>query len=480
MIDVVHTKQGKSFVGLVNYLMEGSKGAENPDRVAWTATRNLGTGRPKTAARVMAMTALDQRRIMQDAGTAVRKKSTNHVLHYVLSWEEGSNPSREEMLEALDGSLAVLGETAGQKGGRKGKKGRVAKRDQFANEHQVLAVRHQDSTKPHLHVVVNRVHPEHGVLLPDSNDFLKLSRWAEKFEREHGGLVVDARAIANEARDNGEKVYGKKRKSRDVYELEQQARNNHPEALELQAKQRAKDAELAKKSAALRARHKQAWKDLLVTHKARGQDLRADTAQQINASNHKIRSELHERKAALMAQQRVEEQAFKAGEASLLGAAKNALRLLVSLSGPVNVIWSHGARIHAFRTVQEDKRKQLDREERRLKREAAKRIRTEQKAKSNQMGLLLRLEREETILRHRMEKAGLRASWKTRLAERGQAWTEHAQRMAQRPPEQSFGRQELVADERTREMIESAKRLMEHQRSRARDPRDTGRDANGR
>ena len=93
MIDVVHTKQGKSFQGLVAYLLEGSKGAENPERVAWTETRNLATTKPVLAARVMAATALDQHRIMREAGTPTRRKSTSHVLHYTLSGPEGAELS---------------------------------------------------------------------------------------------------------------------------------------------------------------------------------------------------------------------------------------------------------------------------------------------------------------------------------------------------------------------------------------------------
>ena len=86
MIDVVHSKQGKSFRGLVAYLLEGSKGEENPDRVAWTETRNLACANPMTAARVMAATALDQDRLKAGAGVKkTGRKSKNHVLHYTLS-----------------------------------------------------------------------------------------------------------------------------------------------------------------------------------------------------------------------------------------------------------------------------------------------------------------------------------------------------------------------------------------------------------
>ena len=138
----------------------------------------------------MAAVALDQGRLKTEAGIKnTGRKSKNHVLHYTLSWAEDQQPSREEMMRAVNGSLGVLGEKAGKKGGRKGKAGREAVRDQFATEHQVLVVAHEDTDEPHVHVVVNRVHPEHGVMLPTSQDFKRLSRWAEKYERENLSLI---------------------------------------------------------------------------------------------------------------------------------------------------------------------------------------------------------------------------------------------------------------------------------------------------
>lgn len=469
MIDVIHTKQGKSFLGLVAYLMEGEKGKENPDRVAWTQTMNLATSRPGLAARVMAATAMDQARLKQNAGVPnTGRRSSNHVLHYTLSWHEGAQPTREEMMKAVQGSLAVLGESAGQKGGRKGKKGRVAVRDQFATEHQVLVVAHSDTLpeKPHCHVVVNRVHPKHGVMLPSSDDFLKLSRWAEKFERDHnnGRPILDQRALNNEARDKGQKVYGEKRKSRDTYELEQHARDNHPEALKLQEEQRTKDARLARKSAETRARCRQEWKAREEAHRQRLHALEEDTAKAINTEARTIQVAFAERRKDLHLRQRLEVEAFEKKETGLLGQVSNALKQLVSLSGPVNVLWSQGARIEALQKAQRRRKLELEREERKAKREAKARILKQAQTTKVEIGQRYRIEREETILRHQMEKATLRASWKTRVAEREQAWEQHHQRMAQQPPERSYGRQTTAIDVRTRETIEAAQRLLQQRR----------------
>ena len=464
MINVVHTKQGKSFKGLVAYLLEGEKGKENPDRVAWTATRNLATGRPRMAARVMAATAMDQARLKQEAGISNRgRKSRNHVLHYTLSPEPGlaRRLTREEWMEAIDGSLAAIGEKSGQKGGRKGKKGRTAVRDQFASEHQVLIVAHKDTDEWHAHIVVNRVHPEHGVMLPSSDDFLKLSRWAEKFQRQHGDTVsAPDRKTNNEARDKGQKVYGKKRKPRDIYELEEHARANHPEALKLQAEQQKKDAALARESAQTRQRCKQEWKALEAAHRDKLQELEETTAKEINTACRAIQNEYAPRWRDLHQRQRIDVEAFERQEDTLLGQARNALVSLISLRGAVNVIWSQGARIEAFLKKQRREKLRLDREERRLKREAKARIQRQQRTKKIEIGLRYRLTREETILAHQMDKAAVRSAWKTRIADRKQAWREHHQRMAARPPEQSYGRQTTVADERTREILASHEKRM--------------------
>lgn len=474
MIDVVHTKQGKSFMGLVSYLLEGEKGDENPDRVAWTATRNLATGRPRMAARVMAATAMDQSRLKQEAGISNRgRKSSNHVLHYTLSpaAELGRKLTREEWHEAIDGSLAAIGEKAGQKGGRKGKKGRTAVRDQFAAEHQVLIVAHQDTDEPHVHIVVNRVHPEHGVMLPSSDDYLKLSRWAQEFQRQHGDRSTPQREINNEARDKGQKIYADKRKPRDVYELEDSARDNHPEALKLQAQQRKRDASLARESADTRTRCRKEWKTLEETHRSRLRELDVTTAKEINTQIRAIQDAYAPRWKDLHQRQQIAVEAFERKEDSLLGQASNALASLVSLRAGANVLWSQGARVEALHRQQRREKLALDREERRLKREAKARVQRQQQAEKFETRTRYGIERAETILRHQAEKARIRAAWKTRIADREQAWEEHHQRMQQRPAEQSYGRQTTRADATTRKSIKNAKPLIERLKN-AREDRD--------
>ena len=65
-------------------------------------------------------------------------RSTDPVNHYVLSWREGEQPSFEQVDEAVGLFLDELG----------------------LQDHQVIYAMHQDTENLHLHIAVNRVHPE--------------------------------------------------------------------------------------------------------------------------------------------------------------------------------------------------------------------------------------------------------------------------------------------------------------------------------
>jgi len=474
MIDVVHTKQGKSFQGLVAYLLEGSKGAENPERVAWTETRNLATTKPVLAARVMAATALDQHRIMREAGTPTRRKSTSHVLHYTLSWPEGAEPSREEMMRAVNGSLAVLGETKGKKGGGKKKDGtqamgRTALRDQFANEHQVLVVAHEDTDNAHCHVVVNRVHPEHGVLLPTSHDYRRLSRWAQRYDHEFnsGELAVPQRAINNARRDAGDRVY-MKRTPRDVYELEQAANANHPAAQGVQEEQRAADRALAKKSAKKREEWKDGWRQLEEAHREDRQVLWRSADQRVEAARREAGEAFGEQRATLYHEQEAAKAAFKRNENRLVGKAMNAIKSLLELKGGVNVLWSEGARREALDKALSAQERELEARVRRAKEDAGR----EERARGQRELLLLgdgfRVDRAKYLIRHRRRVRALRSLWRTREAERKAAWEEHRKAMEALPPEQRHGRQTTKPDQAMKAAAEEHMRRMR----RAREERD--------
>ena len=73
-------------------------------------------------------------------------------------------------------------------------------------DREAVVVAHGDGAAPHVHVVVNRVSAEDGRAAGTGGNRLKLSRWAERWEREHGGLRCERRAEHNRRRAAGERV----------------------------------------------------------------------------------------------------------------------------------------------------------------------------------------------------------------------------------------------------------------------------------
>lgn len=157
-------------------------------RVAWTDVRNLATADVPRAARQMAATAQYAGELKRLAGgSQAGRPLAKPVYHYTLSWAKDERPDRAEMSRAVDQSLKALG----------------------MEDRQAFVVAHNDTRHPHVHVVVNRVSAEDGRAASRGNDRLKLSRWAERWEREHGGLRCERRAEHNRRRAAGEWVADK-------------------------------------------------------------------------------------------------------------------------------------------------------------------------------------------------------------------------------------------------------------------------------
>jgi len=120
-------KSGTNFRSLVAYVMREEQGAKQT-AVAWTASRNLPSDDPSLAASVMAATAAPNTRV---------DKPTYHI---ALSFAPDDPVDRAVMERVADRVLEKL---------------RLA-------EHQALLVAHQDRPHPHVHIIVNKVHPQTG------------------------------------------------------------------------------------------------------------------------------------------------------------------------------------------------------------------------------------------------------------------------------------------------------------------------------
>jgi hypothetical protein len=131
------TPTGAGFKGLVSYLMRGKTAEPDPDRVAWSETRNLLVDDPDLAVRIMRNSANRSLRVEKP------------VYHVVLSWHKDENPTRELMRAVADTTMSDL----------------------RLSEHQQILIAHHDTDHRHLHIVVNRVHPERHTAWKKSHDY---------------------------------------------------------------------------------------------------------------------------------------------------------------------------------------------------------------------------------------------------------------------------------------------------------------------
>ena len=173
------SKRGHSFIGASKYYLHDKK-TNTDERVAWTHTHNIPTNDAEKAFGWMAYTAMNANRLKQNADVAKvgRKSSAGAVYSYSLAWHPEQNPERDTMQDAAMEVLEHLG----------------------LQEHEAVFVAHTDTEHPHVHVVCNLVHPEHGKTASPSYDYLTASRWAENVEREEGGIRCEQRVINNEKR----------------------------------------------------------------------------------------------------------------------------------------------------------------------------------------------------------------------------------------------------------------------------------------
>lgn len=121
------SSSGRSFQALARYLAAGRDG-DNPDRVAWTVGRNLPTDEPELAATFMRATAARSDRVEKP------------VYHIAISFDPGDSVDRATMERVADRVLERLG----------------------LAEHEAVIVAHRDRGHQHLHILINRVHPETG------------------------------------------------------------------------------------------------------------------------------------------------------------------------------------------------------------------------------------------------------------------------------------------------------------------------------
>jgi len=170
------SRPGRSFTGAWAYYfhdkrsleqVERGEGQHTAGRVEWFHVENAGGVEDERAAfGLMIDTARQSQRCEKP------------VYAFSLGWHPEQRPGRGEMIEAGQEALKVLG----------------------MEDYQAVLVAHSDTAHPHVHVIVNRVHPETGKAINLYKDREKLSAWALAYERERGKVYCRAREFKDVAR----------------------------------------------------------------------------------------------------------------------------------------------------------------------------------------------------------------------------------------------------------------------------------------
>lgn len=163
MIGRIHSG-GHGFKGAVGYLLYGKKDAPNPERVAWSMTRNMVVDDAGLAPAIMQATAMQSARCKKPA------------YHFCVSWRHDENPTDEIMRMVGDSTIAELG----------------------LEDHQALLVAHNDTAHKHLHILVNRIHPGTRKAWHTGKDYERLEKSMARQAKLLGFEIVPGRHNAPE------------------------------------------------------------------------------------------------------------------------------------------------------------------------------------------------------------------------------------------------------------------------------------------
>lgn len=175
---------GKGITGVTRYVLGEGKGAGNdnlaPDeesRVDWIGGTGFGFSiNSRTDAelgrKMMEFIALNQ--------SSPTRKCEKDALHLSLAWRPGEQPTREQMEEAARGALKAMG----------------------MENAMALFVAHNDESYAHVHIIASKINPDTDRAYDLKGNYLKLSRWAEQYERDFSGSIICLRREeANRLRD---------------------------------------------------------------------------------------------------------------------------------------------------------------------------------------------------------------------------------------------------------------------------------------
>ena len=407
-------KRGASFKGAGNYYLH-DKDAQTSERVVWTETVNLRTHDPERALRVMAGTAMDRETIKEAAGIKASGRLSDKVVQtYSLSWHPDEQPSKAEMLAAARESLKVLG----------------------IEDRQALIVCHTDEPHPHIHVIVNRVSPADGRLSSTSQEKLKLSRWAEDWERRHGKIFCEQRVANNAERDQGNFVKDRSNVARSTFEATKAAteglndnRDARQAADELKADHRRKAAELAAIGLDMHEHYRTELANLGVDYQRDKARLRATHRAEQEGLQAEIRQTMKRGMRDLADAQRQKRQTMAWREKSLLGRLWNAYDVGQTADKTSRrigrALWatvSQSARIDHLRQIHRKQRQALYQDLGRQADDRREELRQQHAQEIRSAYEKFQAARAVTLRQYDQEQQGYRRLWADRNAARRQAW----------------------------------------------------------
>jgi ATP-dependent exoDNAse (exonuclease V) alpha subunit len=176
---------GKGVTGAVRYVLGQGRDPKTGElkelapgeqsRVAWMSGQGFGfdintTDDVHLARRMMEFDALNQ--------ASRTRKCEQDCVHLTLAWRPGETLTQKEMEDAARDALKALG----------------------MENARALFVSHNDEDYAHVHIVASKINPDTGRAYDLEKSWRKLSTWAEKHEREHGGVISVRREDANELR----------------------------------------------------------------------------------------------------------------------------------------------------------------------------------------------------------------------------------------------------------------------------------------
>lgn len=296
------TKGGRSLKGAALYYLhdkrrDGEAERLTAERVAWTQTVNLPTDDPERAWRMMATTAMKADELKAGAGVkATGNKLQKPVFSYSLSWDPSERPTPAEQRQAAEETLKLMG----------------------FEDHQALIVSHNDEPHPHVHVIVNRVHPTEGRAHEPSYPKKLLSKWAQGYEEKRGKVFCPQRVINNEKRDKGEFVRHP-RIERPAYEFAKAAAPSSARGAFVRTEQQQQDAQLSQAGRDMHDAHAKQWEALKRTYREAKDRLYARADKQKAERAAEVKQEFRPTWGELFRRQRDERRTFEARERSPFG-----------------------------------------------------------------------------------------------------------------------------------------------------------------